>query len=105
MKKRGREQPSKTNSTEVIIELDQPIVKPKPWNLFVLVLGIVLSLHPIAWILLLHYQPPEDDNKGIFFEYFSHFILVSTADITSRLFTIAMAIYCLFVGYMRMTRN
>ena len=104
MKKRGRKQPSKTNSKEVIIELDQPIAEPKPWNLFVLVLGIVLSLHPIAWILLLHYQP-EDDNKGIFFEYFSHFILVSVADITSRLFTIAMAIYCLFVGYMRMTRN
>ena len=97
VKKPGRKRQSTNKSTnEVIIELKRPILKPKPWPFFILILGIVLALYPIFWILLLHNQS-KFDGSNIF-----HWILHMTTNLTSNFFTLAIAAYCIFVGWIRM---
>ena len=99
MKKLGQKRPNTKSSNEVIIELKRPILKPKPWPFFILIFGIVLAIYPIFWILLLHNQS-EDGDSNIF-----HWILHMTAYLTSSFFTIAIAAYCLFVGWNKMMKT
>ena len=96
---RKRHSTNKNTSSEVIIDLKRPILKPKSWSFFILLLGIVLALYPLFWILLLHNQSKVDDFK-IF-----HWILHMTSNLTSSFFTVVIAAYCLFVGWISMKND
>jgi hypothetical protein len=96
---------SQASRNVVTIELNQPIRAARPFHLLLLLAGLLLALHPIAWILLLHYRDHRRemfvDESAIIvllLDTLSHAILDVTPAVTSQVLTFFLASFCLFVG-------
>jgi ABC-type glycerol-3-phosphate transport system permease component len=94
---------SSASRNVVTIELNQPIRAARPFNLLLLLAGLLLALHPIAWILLLHYRDRREifEDKSarvLLLDTLSHAILDVTPAVTSKVLTFFLASFCLFVG-------
>ena len=100
-------------SNVVIIDLDTPIRPKRPWNVILFVIGLIILIHPLSWIILLHYERRKKNNHeedvetnsfsiiyDELFNFLSMIILDIVPRIVSNLLTILFGIFFLITGLM-----
>ena len=96
----------RSNNNVVVINLDTPIRPNKPWNILLLLFGIIMALHPIVWIICLHYSKntsiEADRSNNTIANYIitliSTFILDWLPKIVSNVLTCLLGLFFLVNG-------
>ena len=88
----------------IIQELATPIRSDLPLNYCLLVVGVVMALHPIAWILLSHYRGNERDEMNTpwlveaLIDCLAYYVLDVTPMVAGDTLVLFLAVFFLFSG-------
>ena len=91
----------------ITIELEEPIRPVPPLHLALLVVGLMMALHPLAWLILLHYEDTRNDfqNEWVvsFLDAISHGILTLVPKVASSLLTFFLSGFFLYLGIVNLS--